>query len=190
MRGTSLARDLARPAGIAGGNGAHRGALGERGAHGHVGGARDRGSDAGNDDDDAMRVRFRFAQTLPKTDKPKYTRPTVMLIDERALSQAEHTGLFFEVANGTKFVGSQTGGANGDVTSVCLPAAICVSFSGHDVRHADGRQLQRVGLVPDVPAKSTLAGIRAGKDEVLERALTWLKDGWDACQCVVSGPSP
>ena len=27
------------------------------------------------------------------------------------MSQAEHTGLFFEAANGTKFIGSQTAGA-------------------------------------------------------------------------------
>src|ERR1700690_4333523 len=73
---------------------------------------------------------------------------TVMLIDQRTMSQAEHTGLFFEAANGTKFIGSPTAGANGDVTSVCLPGNICVLFTGHDVRHADGRQLQRVGRLP------------------------------------------
>ena len=45
-----------------------------------------------------------------------------MLVDERTISQAEHTGLFFEAANGTTFIGSQTMGANGDVTIVALPA--------------------------------------------------------------------
>ena len=34
----------------------------------------------------------------------------------------------------------------------------------------DGRQLQRVGLQPDIVIAPTLAGIRAGKDEVLDRA--------------------
>ena len=38
------------------------------------------------------------------------SRPTVMLIDERTISQAEHTGLFLEAANGTKFIGSPTTG--------------------------------------------------------------------------------
>jgi len=118
-----------------------------------------------------------FEQRLNPTTKPRYAGRTVMLIDERTISQAEHTGLFFEAANGTKFVGSPTSGANGDVTSFVVPGGISISFSGHDVRHADGRQLQRVGLRPDVAVKPTIAGIRAGRDEVLDAALAYLNRG-------------
>jgi hypothetical protein len=39
---------------------------------------------------------------------------------------------------------------------------------------ADGRQLQRVGLVPHLRVEPTIAGIRAGRDEVLDRALAWI----------------
>ncbi|HJW92497.1 MAG TPA: S41 family peptidase [Thermoanaerobaculia bacterium] len=115
-----------------------------------------------------------FKQELPKTDNPLYRNPTVMLVDERAISQAEHTGLFFEAANGTQFIGSQTAGTNGDVTTMVLPGGLVVPFTGHDVRHADGRQLQRIGLVPVVEVKPTIAGIRAGRDEVLERAIAYV----------------
>lgn len=116
---------------------------------------------------------FYFAQPLPPLppDTPKYTRPTVMLIDDRAISQSEHSGLFFEAANGTRFIGTPTAGANGDVTTFTLPGGIRVGFTGHDVRHADGGQLQRKGLIPHVEVAPTRAGLRAGKDEVLERAL-------------------
>ena len=117
---------------------------------------------------------FFFEQVLPKSDKPKYSGRTVMLIDDRAISQAEHTGLFFEAANGTKFIGSNSAGANGDTTNVVLPGGIIVMFTGHDVRHADGRQLQRIGLVPDVAVTPTIRGIREGRDEVLERAIAYL----------------
>ena len=115
-----------------------------------------------------------FVQTLPHTDQWRYKGKTVMLIDERTISQAEHTGLFFEAANGTHFVGSPTAGANGDVTNFTVPGGISLMFSGQGVRHADGRQLQRIGLVPDVEVKPTIAGIRAGRDEVLERAVEYL----------------
>jgi C-terminal processing protease CtpA/Prc len=115
-----------------------------------------------------------FQQRIPQSDKWKYHGKTVMLIDERAISQAEHTGLFLEAANGTKFIGSPTAGANGDVTSFCVPGGIWISFTGQAVRHADGRQLQRVGLQPDIAVRPTLKGIRAGKDEVLERAVEYL----------------
>lgn len=118
---------------------------------------------------------FEFVQRLPPASGPRYRGPTVMLIDERAISHAEHTGLLLEAANGTKFVGSPTQGSNGDVTVTCLPGNVCVSFTGHDVRHADGRQLQRIGLVPDVPVRPTIQGLRAGKDEVLERAVEVLR---------------
>jgi C-terminal processing protease CtpA/Prc len=86
-------------------------------------------------------------------------------------SQAEHTGLFFEAAAGTKIVGSTTAGADGGITAVVLPGGLSVQLTGVGVRHADGRQLQRVGLPIDVVVKPTLKGIQAGRDEVLERAL-------------------
>ncbi len=119
---------------------------------------------------------FEFTQRLPDAPVSRYTGRTVMLIDERTVSQAEHSGLFFEAANGTRFIGSQTAGANGDITYFSLPGIPSVRFSGHDVRHADGRQLQRIGLVPDVPVTPTIQGIREGKDEVLDRAVRYLNE--------------
>jgi C-terminal processing protease CtpA/Prc len=116
-----------------------------------------------------------FEQRIPPTDKPRYTGKTVMLIDDRAISQSEHSGLFYKTANGTVFIGSPTTGANGDVTNFMAPGGISINFSGHDVRWPDGKQLQRVGLIPDIEVRPTIAGIRAGRDEVLERALQYLE---------------
>ena len=116
-----------------------------------------------------------FDQKIPPPKSPTYHGLTVMLIDERTQSQAEHTGLFFEAANNTKFIGSQTAGANGDITSFNIPGNITLLFSGHDVRHIDGRQLQKIGLVPDVKVKPTIAGIGKGKDEVLDKAKEYMK---------------
>jgi hypothetical protein len=48
-----------------------------------------------------------FLQRLPHTNKSRYHGKTVMLVDERTISQAEHIGLFLEAANGTKFIGSR-----------------------------------------------------------------------------------
>lgn len=104
-----------------------------------------------------------------------YTGRTVMLIDERAESQAEHTGLFLRAANGTKFIGSRTAGADGEVNTVKLPGAITVGFTGQAVQFPDGTPVQRAGLVPDIEVLPTLAGIRAGRDEVLERAIEELR---------------
>ena len=122
--------------------------------------------------DTARTTVYEFDQPIPPSQGvAKYTGRTVMLTDERTISQAEHTGLFLEAANGTTFIGSPTMGANGDVTVFTIPGNITISFTGHDVRHADGRQLQRVGLQRQLPVSPTIAGIRAGRDEVLEAAL-------------------
>jgi C-terminal processing protease CtpA/Prc len=116
---------------------------------------------------------FYFEQPLPNSDKPIFNRQTIMLIDDRALSQAEHTALFFEAASGTTYIGSHTAGANGDVTSFRVPGGFRVAFTGHDVRHADGRQLQRVGIVPHIEVEPTIQGIREARDEVLQRAIEY-----------------
>ncbi len=121
---------------------------------------------------------YHFSQPIPALPEgeAKYTNPTVMLIDDRAISQSEHSGLFYETANGTKFIGTATAGANGDVTRLVVPGGIWIGFTGHDVRHADGRQLQRIGLVPHVEVAPTRAGLKAGRDEVLERAVAYLEE--------------
>lgn len=117
-----------------------------------------------------------FFQTVFPRDPAKsvYKGRTLMLIDERTMSQAEHTGLFLRAANGTKFVGSHTSGADGELTTFSLPGGIGVGFTGQSVRFPDGRQLQRIGLVPDVEVKPTIKGIRAGRDEVLDAAVKYL----------------
>jgi C-terminal processing protease CtpA/Prc len=96
----------------------------------------------------------------------------VVMIDEGTQSQAEHTTLgIVSALPGTRVVGSPSAGANGDVSNFVLPGNITVYFSGHDVRWPDGRQLQRVGITPDVLVRPTVRGIRAGRDEVLEAAV-------------------
>jgi C-terminal processing protease CtpA/Prc len=101
-----------------------------------------------------------------------------MLINEYAMSASEHTSLRFEAAADVTFIGSPTSGANGMITSVVLPGGMFVTFTGADVRHADGRQLQRVGIQPHIRVEPTLAGLRAGRDEVLEaRSPISTRDG-------------
>lgn len=116
---------------------------------------------------------WEFYQYLPESDAWKYRGEAVVLIDERTLSQGEHAALFLRAA-GARLVGSASAGANGDITRIVLPGGLVVSFSGQEVLLPDGSQLQRVGLRPDVEVKPTIQGLRAGRDEVLEKALALL----------------
>ncbi|MCP5050072.1 MAG: hypothetical protein GY940_23100, partial [bacterium] len=127
---------------------------------------------------DFFRMNYFFDQPIPTPDptKPTYKGKTVMLINELTQSQAEHTGLFLKAANGTVFIGSGTAGANGDITRFVLPGGVIGFFTGQAVLKADGSQLQRVGLIPDIKAEPTIEGLRQGKDEVLEKAIQYIKE--------------
>jgi C-terminal processing protease CtpA/Prc len=106
-----------------------------------------------------------------------YAGKVIVLIDDRAISQAEHSCLFFEQAARVTFIGTHTHGSNGDVTAIRLPGGWRMWFTGQAVRHADGRQLQQVGIQPTIVAEPTIAGVRAGKDEVLDRAIQFATTG-------------
>ncbi len=102
-----------------------------------------------------------------------YRGRTVTLIDDRTQSMGEHAGLFLQ-ATGTTFVGGRSAGADGDVTSFTVAGGVTLLLSGQAVRHADGRQLQRVGLIPHIEVRPTVEGIRAGRDEVLGAAVGFI----------------
>jgi hypothetical protein len=118
---------------------------------------------------------FTFTQYLPERKGEVYKGKVVMLINEFAQSQSEHTAMFFESATDVTFIGTPTAGANGDITYAVLPGNLAVSFSGHDVRHADGRQLQRLGIQPTLKVVPTVKGYLAGRDEILEAAVEYLR---------------
>jgi len=106
-----------------------------------------------------------------------YQGKVIVLVDERAQSAAEYASLELEAGADATFVGSPTSGANGSVTTMVLPGALRVYFTGGGIRHADGRQLQRIGIQPNIIVRPTIQGIASGMDEVLERAHRFLMDG-------------
>ena len=119
---------------------------------------------------------YSFTQKTREAKGDTYKGKVVVLINEEAISQAEHLCLFFEAATDVTFIGTPTAGANGDVTAMVLPGNLFVGFSGHDVRHADGRQLQRVGIQPTLRVAPTIRGLAEGRDEILEAAVKYLKE--------------
>ena len=119
---------------------------------------------------------YSFAQKIPERKGDVYKGKVVMLINEDAISQSEHTCMFFEAATDVTFIGTPTAGANGDITYMVLPGNLQVSFTGHNVRHADGRQLQRVGIQPTIRVAPTIRGTIEKRDEILERAIKFLSE--------------
>jgi C-terminal processing protease CtpA/Prc len=107
---------------------------------------------------------------LPPT-KPHYAGKVVILVDEVSQSSAEYHSMAFRATPNAIVVGSTTAGADGNVSQIPLPGGLRSMISGIGVFYPDKRPTQRVGIVPDKEAKPTIAGIKAGRDEVLEAAL-------------------
>ena len=96
----------------------------------------------------------------------------VLLVDVGTISQGEHTVLLLKAAvPEAVVVGQRTAGANGNATSVLLHADARVLLTGLGAAWGDGTTLQRVGVVPDVPAERSIDGVRKGVDELLVTAL-------------------
>jgi C-terminal processing protease CtpA/Prc len=102
---------------------------------------------------------------------PRYGGKIVILVDEVSQSQAEYTAMAFRAAPNATVMGSTTAGADGNVSSIPLPGGLRSMISGIGVFYPDKKPTQRVGIMPDIEVKPTLAGIRGGRDEVLEAAL-------------------
>src|SRR6185369_16469723 len=95
--------------------------------------------------------------------QPHYVGKIVILVDEVSQSQAEYTTMAFRTAPGAKVVGSTTAGADGNVSDIPLPGGLRSMISGIGVFYPDKRPTQRIGIVPDVEVRPTIAGIRAGR---------------------------
>lgn len=100
----------------------------------------------------------------------------VFLTDGRAISYAESVmGYVRDYKLGT-IIGGTTAGANGNVAMFTVPGGFSITFTGMRVTRHDGRTpFHTDGVSPDIRMEPTLAGIRAGRDELLDRALSVLR---------------
>ena len=115
---------------------------------------------------------FHWAATLSlEPQQPHYPGKVLILVDEVSQSQAEYTAMAFRSSPRAIVIGSTTAGADGNVSAIPLPGGLRSMISGISVFYPDKKPTQRVGIIPDREVKPTIAGIRAGRDEVLEAAI-------------------
>ncbi|MDR1180380.1 MAG: peptidase S41 [Bacteroidales bacterium] len=113
-------------------------------------------------------------ETPPRTEK-YFQGKLVVIVNEETISQAEYTAMAFRAGDNTVIIGSQTQGADGNVSFIPLPGGLKAGISGIGVYYPDGRGTQRIGIVPDIEVKPTIQGIREGRDELLEKAIEIIK---------------
>ncbi len=104
-----------------------------------------------------------------------YKKNIVILSNEATMSIGEFMTMLFRKAPSAIVMGTNTAGADGAINHITLPGNIVVSFSGHGVYYPDGGETQRIGIKPDIYVKQTLAGFADHRDEILEKAIEYLK---------------
>ncbi len=104
-----------------------------------------------------------------------YNKNIVILANEETMSVGELLTMIFRKAPRAIVMGNTTAGADGNTNYIKLPCGIIILFTGLGVYYPDGKETQRIGIKPDIFVKQTLAGYQEHKDEILEKAVEYLK---------------
>jgi C-terminal processing protease CtpA/Prc len=114
---------------------------------------------------------FEFSNWTVPPGSPRIGARVAFLIDGRAVSYAETYLGMVEHYRLAELVGEPTAGTNGNITTQHLPGGYVVAFTGMKVLKHDQSRHHGVGILPTVPISPTLAGVAAGRDEQLEKAI-------------------
>lgn len=116
---------------------------------------------------------FQYTQpyTCGRNNEAPYAGRVILLFNATTQSHAEFTLMALQTAPRVISIGSQTAGADGNVSSITFPGNYKTYMTGIGVYYPDGRETQRIGIVPDIEVKPTLEGLRLHRDELIEKAI-------------------
>jgi len=101
----------------------------------------------------------------------KYKGKVILLVNELTQSHAEFTTMCLQTSDNVTTIGSQTSGADGNVSKFKLVGGFYTQISGIGIFYPDRTETQRKGVKIDIKVNPTIKGIKLGKDEVLDRAI-------------------
>jgi C-terminal processing protease CtpA/Prc len=106
-----------------------------------------------------------------------YRGKVVILCDERTQSQGEYTCMALQTIPRSITIGTQTAGADGNQTPVPIGGGLQIFYSGCGIYYPNKTQTQRTGIKIDIHVRKTIAAIKNNQDEILERAIRYIKTG-------------
>jgi C-terminal processing protease CtpA/Prc len=115
-----------------------------------------------------------YEYTLPSVGRNsglKYNGKVFLLVNSYTQSAAEFQAMQIQTGENVTTIGSQTSGADGNVTRFEILENLKTAFSGIGIFYPDGTETQRKGVRIDIQVPITIDGIRTGRDEVLEKAI-------------------
>jgi len=114
---------------------------------------------------------FTVSKPLTNAGTGEYKGKVVVIVNEQTQSQAEYTTMAFQSSANVKVLGSTTAGADGNVSGIILPGGINTMISGLGILYPDNTETQRKGVKIDYEMSPTVAGVLAGRDELLDKAI-------------------
>jgi len=120
-----------------------------------------------------QKTNFSFASLFFK----KYKGTIVVLIDEGTMSGMEHQTMCFQAVKNAKVIGRNSAGADGGRDAFLVNPFFNAGYTGTAVFYPDGRQTQRIGIVPDIYVQPSLEDAKKKTDTILERAIKYLETG-------------
>lgn len=119
---------------------------------------------------------IRTTVSTGKTSEPDklYKGKVVLLVNAHSQSMAEYFTMFLQTIPGSVTIGSQTAGADGDVTKIQLPYA-SFYITGAGICYPDGTNAQRNGVKIDKVVELSAEGLMRGIDEQLQAAIDYLQ---------------
>lgn len=119
-------------------------------------------------------IRVTDPPVQPDPTRPRFSGPVMVLTSFHTYSASEDFCVGFRNSGRGLLIGEPTGGSTGNPAVIPLPGGgrgfICAQRS----TYPDGSPFVGRGVQPHIYVAPTIAGVAAGRDEVLERALAEL----------------
>jgi C-terminal processing protease CtpA/Prc len=103
--------------------------------------------------------------------EPFLTAKMIFIADSRAIDYAEAILSFIRQYKLGTIVGQPTAGTSGGTNSFYLFGEYLVRWTGMKVVNHDGSPHHGIGIIPNILVERTLKGVKAGRDEFLEKAI-------------------
>jgi Peptidase family S41 len=103
-----------------------------------------------------------------------YKGIVAILVNEITQSKAELFVMALSQAPEAVVIGSTTAGADGPVITFPLPGGYETGIAGRGVYYPNGKETQRIGIVPNIEIKPTINGIKENRDELMDKAIEYI----------------
>ena len=126
---------------------------------------------------DYENVTYRNVGWLLEPLKPRLTAKMIFIVDNRTMDYGESILNYIRHHKLGTIVGQPTAGTGGRVHSFSLLGKYFIRWTAIKMVKHDGSPHHGIGIIPQVLVERTLKGVKEGRDELLEKALSMWAEG-------------